>query len=295
MPAPQVLQAAQVPGRLRPVRLKASGVVMPRSRFRRCQPAGTGRPRVVGRHNKVVRVAHTVCIVRAGLAACVCGLLAVSPPIASGQIQDTGLWLGGFSQGGFQLPALEDTAARWWFDANVRYLGDDFELFQTVIRPGLGYQLNEEQSVWLGYAWIGEDIPDLRFHENRMWEQWLLTQNWGDTNVVIRSRLEQRWVSLGTQAGWRFRQMVRVQRPVAGNPDLLWVAWDEVFFHLNDTDWGARTGYNQNRLFIGLGRRPRPSSRRRTEVGYLYQQINVAEDGADLSNHILSINIFYNP
>ena len=245
--------------------------------------------------NLATRVTRKAIPTEAWLAACVFVLAALSPLIARGQIQDTGLWLGGFSQGGFQLPALEDTDARWWFDANIRYLGDDFELFQTVIRPGIGYQLNDEQSVWLGYAWIGEEIPELRFHENRLWEQWLLTRDWGDVTAVLRSRLEQRWVSLGDQAGWRYRQMVRVQKPVTGNPNLLWVAWDEIFFHLNDTDWGARTGYNQNRLFIGLGRKPRPSSRRRTEIGYLYQQINVAEDGADLSNHILSINIFYNP
>jgi hypothetical protein len=241
-------------------------------------------------------VTHKAPHTRVGLAACaIAALLVVTPTVARGQIQDTGLWLGGFAQGPFQRTALEDTDMRWWFDGNIRYFGDDFELFQTVIRPGIGYQLDDEQSVWLGYAWIGEDIPDLQFHENRMWEQWQLTQDWGDVRALFRSRLEQRWVSLGTQAGWRYRQMVRFQKPVASNPNLLWVAWDEVFFHLNDTDWGARTGYNQNRLFIGLGRIPQRSSRRRVEIGYLYQQINVPEDGADLSNHILSINVFYSP
>lgn len=211
-----------------------------------------------------------------------------------GQIQDAGLWLGAFAQGEFSAPALRDKNARWWFDANTRFLGESYPLLQTVLRPGIGRQLNDEQSIWAGYAWIGESIPGLDFHENRIWEQWSLTQDYGDTTVLFRSRLEQRFVSVGNDAGWRFRQMIRLQRPFRGNDKLLWVAWDEIFFHLNNTDWGARTGYNQNRVFVGIGREPRFTGRRRTEIGYLYQQINVPEDGADLSNHILSVNIFLN-
>jgi len=211
-----------------------------------------------------------------------------------GQIQDAGLWLGAFAQGEFSSPALRDKNARWWFDANTRFLGESYPLLQSVLRPGIGRQLNDEQSIWAGYAWIGESIPGLDFHENRIWEQWSLTQDYGDTTVLFRSRLEQRFVSVGNDAGWRFRQMIRLQRPLRGNDKLLWVAWDEIFFHLNNTDWGARTGYNQNRVFVGIGREPRFTGRRRTEIGYLYQQINVPEDGADLSNHILSVNIFLN-
>ena len=238
---------------------------------------------------------RTHCLLTIGILAVSCVLAPVLESPAHGQIQDTGLWLGAFSQGQFNFKDLEDARTRWWFDGNARFLGDDFELFQGVVRPGLGYQLNEEQTAWVGYAWIGESLPDLTFHENRIWEQWTLTRERGDMTIQLRSRLEQRFVSLGDDVGWRFRQMLRLQKPIERYPNLLWVAWDEIFFHLNDTDWGARTGYNQNRLFIGLGRTPPTRSIRRTEIGYLYQQIQVAEDGADLSNHILSINFFLSP
>jgi len=238
---------------------------------------------------------RTHCLLTIGILAVSCVLAPVLESPAHGQIQDTGLWLGAFSQGQLNFKDLEDARTRWWFDGNARFLGDDFELFHGVVRPGLGYQLNEEQTAWVGYAWIGESLPDLTFHENRIWEQWTLTRERGDMTIQLRSRLEQRFVSLGDDVGWRFRQMLRLQKPIERYPNLLWVAWDEIFFHLNDTDWGARTGYNQNRLFIGLGRTPPTRSSRRTEIGYLYQQIQVAEDGADLSNHILSINFFLSP
>ncbi|HBK73086.1 MAG TPA: DUF2490 domain-containing protein, partial [Planctomycetaceae bacterium] len=106
---------------------------------------------------------------------------------------------------------------------------------------------------------------------------------------------EQRFVSAGAQVGWRFRQLVRAQKPLEHHSDLLWVAWDEIFLHLRDTDWGAVTGYNQNRVFVGMGRIPNKRSPWRTEIGYLYQQIDIPEDGADLNNHILSVNFYFNP
>jgi hypothetical protein len=238
---------------------------------------------------------RTRCLHAISMLAVSCVLASIFESPAHGQIQDAGLWLGTFSQGQFNPKGLEDARTRWWFDGNARFLGDDFELFQGVVRPGLGYQLTEEQTAWMGYAWIGESLPDLTFHENRIWEQWSLARDHGDVTIQLRSRLEQRFVSLGDDVGWRYRQMVRLQKPIDRYPNLLWVAWDEVFFHLNDTDWGARTGYNQNRLFVGIGRTPPLRSSRRTEIGYLYQQIQVAEDGADLSNHILSINFFFSP
>ena len=208
-------------------------------------------------------------------------------------IQDGGVWLAAFSQGEIQRSFLSRHDGLWWFDAHTRYVGDAFEFLQSIVRPGIGWQLSDDQSVWVGYAWIGERIPGLDFHENRFWQQWIFNREFGDVSAVFRSRLEQRFVSVGAQAGWRFRQMIRFQKPVAKNPRLLWVAWDEIFYHLRDTDWGARTGYNQNRIFVGLGRTASSNSRRRTEIGYLYQQIEIPEDGADLSNHILSINVFF--
>ena len=159
---------------------------------------------------------RTHCLLTIGILAVSCVLAPVLESPAHGQIQDTGLWLGAFSQGQFNFKDLEDARTRWWFDGNARFLGDDFELFQGVVRPGLGYQLNEEQTAWVGYAWIGESLPDLTFHENRIWEQWTLTRERGDMTIQLRSRLEQRFVSLGDDVGWRFRQMLRLQSRSSG-------------------------------------------------------------------------------
>ena len=83
-----------------------------------------------------------------------------------------------------------------------------------------------------------------------------------------------------------------MRRDVPGSDRLTLVAWDEVFIHLNSTDFGARSGFNQNRVFVGFGFKWDPTTpTSRVEIGYLNQYINI---GAcpDRSNHILAVNFF---
>ncbi|MEK6248661.1 MAG: DUF2490 domain-containing protein [Planctomycetales bacterium] len=99
----------------------------------------------------------------------------------------------------------------------------------------------------------------------------------------------------GMNMGLRFRQFVKLWRTFACDSHLSLVSWDVLFIHLTDTDWRARAGFNQNRLFVGVGWDPDPNERWRTEIGYLYQEINVLGVGNNISNHILSINFFRAP
>ena len=110
----------------------------------------------------------------------------------------------------------------------------------------------------------------------------------------FRSRLEQRFLETGDDMGWRFRQLIRLQKECWSCPPVMLVAWDEAFIHLNTTDWGAETGFDQNRLFVGFGLKRDPESHWRIEIGYLNQYID--RSGApDLSNHILSFNLYRSP
>ena len=114
----------------------------------------------------------------------------------------------------------------------------------------------------------------------------------GDWLFQHRSRLEQRWVETGDNVGLRWRQLARAQRVLSHCPQWSFVLWDEVFFALNDTDWGANAGLDQNRTFIGLGYKRCPHAAVRTEIGYLNQFVN-SQGGVDQMNHILSINFFF--
>ena len=210
-------------------------------------------------------------------------------------VDDAGLWWAFFGQGDLHDEECTDLPLKWWFDGHARFLDDADGFNQSIVRPGVGVSLGERSAIWAGYGWIRTSpLTGSDFDEHRIWQQW----TWSDTHepitFALRSRLEQRLIETGDDTGWRFRQLVRAQHNLPRFPRLILVAWDELFVHLNDTDWGAERGFNQNRVFVGLGVKcDRPSSLR-TEVGYLNQTIKVS-GGANRSHHILSVNIYFSP
>jgi hypothetical protein len=225
------------------------------------------------------------------IAAGILALLALAPAgAAQGLDQDLGIWTAFAGQGSLRSGG-EKTRWRWWFDAHARFQhqSDGFE--QSIVRPGLGYDLSPEATAWLGYAWIVTD-PEAggSFDEHRVWQQ--LT--WGRTidagAVFSRTRLEQRWLETGDDVGWRLRQFLRLARPVSEGSHLAWRFWDEGFFDLNDTDWGAHSGFAQNRLFAGLGWTFEDAEHLTLEFGYLNQLI-YRRSADDSMNHVLALTL----
>ncbi len=79
-----------------------------------------------------------------------------------------------------------------------------------------------------------------------------------------------------------------MSQPLAFQSRLRLVAYDEIFIAFNDTDWGAQSGFDQNRLFAGLGWQFQKGIN--VEAGYLNQFVR--RRGRDnLMNHILSLNL----
>ena len=75
----------------------------------------------------------------------------------------------------------------------------------------------------------------------------------GTPLLISRTRLEQRMLEGRDDTGWRLRQFVRVQVPIARQGTVQAVAFTEGFFNLNSTSWGARDGVDQWRTFVGVG------------------------------------------
>ena len=201
---------------------------------------------------------------------------------------DGGAWLALFSQGD-----VGESRFRWWFDGHARFLDDTDGFNQSIVRPGFGYALTDHAAVWAGYGWIRTSPlvgPD--FDEDRVWQQLTWSRRHEALTLALRSRLEQRFIETGSDTGWRIRQLVRLQHGLPASQHFTLVAWDELFIHLNDTDWGAESGFNQNRVFVGLGWTPGPKAKWRTEIGYLNQFIRRKSAG-DRYNHILSVNWFW--
>lgn len=221
-------------------------------------------------------------------------LLLVGPKLAHSQVvNDSGTWLALFANG--DIRSAHTDRWKWWFDGHARFFDDTNGFGQSIVRPGIGYRLGESATVWAGYGWIATSpaaVPT--FDEHRVWQQITWSNDLCDTSLGYRSRLEQRFLETGSDTGWRFRQLVAARRPFAQAPNLTFVLWDEVFLNFNDTDWGADGGFDQNRVFVGLGFKFKSDSPVRIETGYLNQYVG-RPGRDDLSNHLVSVNLYWSP
>lgn len=198
--------------------------------------------------------------------------------------EDGVIWFNVNVQGKLPLENLN-----WYAELQPRWREEGESVDSLILRPGVFYKLSAKSSIWAGYANV-KNYPAGRskFEEDRLWQQFL--HNFDPiqgVNLQSRTRLEQRRLDTGSDTGYRLRQLIRVTKPLAGYSNILLVAWDELFLHLNDADWGARKGYDQNRLFFGASLAIKPNAL--LEIGYLNQYVNARGD--DRMNHVLSTTI----
>ncbi len=214
--------------------------------------------------------------------------LASAGPAAAQTTQDTQLWLNTTlfgSHGDFV----------YFAEVQPRFGSDISRLDQLILRPAVGWKLNDALTVYQGYARV-ENTPAgaPSFSENRSFQQlsWEIGE-FAKFKLSSRTRFEQRWQSDGRDVGFRFREMLRASHPIFDEASgLRAVGWSEVFVALNDTDWGAQAGFDQIRTFVGLEipLQDKAQGKSTVEVGYLNQTVNAPAARVEI-NHILSLNL----
>lgn len=206
-------------------------------------------------------------------------------PVSQAAADDFQLWTAVSAKG----PLNEDGRFLVWFDGHARFRNDAGDLGVSILRPGLGWRLNRDLSLWAGYARV-VSRQDIRadVEEHRLWQQatYKVGEALGGT-VTGRTRLEQRFIDGGGDTGWRMRQSFRYSRPLSGAP-LSAVVSNETFLALNDTDWGAANGYDQSRNFIGLNYKA--TDHLAVEGGYMLNHISRA-NASDAFNHVVSVSL----
>jgi hypothetical protein len=221
-----------------------------------------------------------------------CLLLGLADRVDAQQSDDSGIWLGGFANGRLP-PSVNNDQGSWrlWMDVQARF-GDDASRFsQGVLRPGIGYALGRGWTVWGGYAYIRTEPPysTSTTTEHRIWEQAIWSGAIGATALSSRTRMEQRFVSTGSETGWRLREFVKVARPMASRTIWSVVVSDEYFLNVNSTDFGATAGPDRNRFFVGPGVKLGKTA---LEIGYL-NQYTFRSNGPDKIDHLLAANLFW--
>jgi hypothetical protein len=188
-------------------------------------------------------------------------------------------------------PVARGSRLLGWFDGHARFREDGDTLDVSLLRPGLGWRVGPKLDLWVGYARIETQRAGDDLEEDRAWQQASYpVATWAGGSLSGRTRLEQRFRDTGDDTGWRLRQFFRYARPLASHAHFGLLASTEVFYGLNEADWGQRSGFDQNRALLGGYYQPSP--RWRVEAGYMHQYIRVAGPRPDLTHHNLSVAVF---
>ncbi|MGE7414624.1 DUF2490 domain-containing protein [Methylobacterium tarhaniae] len=164
-------------------------------------------------------------------------------------------------------------------------------LDQLIVRPAIGWKISDSVTVYQGYARV-ENTPlgQRAFSEDRSFQQvgWEIG-TFERVKLSSRTRFEQRFQTNGRDTGFRLRQMLRAAMPLTEEKrGVAAVAWTEAFVALNDTDWGARAGFDRIRTFVGLELPLQGPST--LEVGYMNQTVHAPASRVTM-DHIISVNV----
>jgi hypothetical protein len=172
-----------------------------------------------------------------------------------------------------------------YFNAGYRQI-DDTTWRQWVVRPGVTVDLSPSTELSLTYGYFkanpnGFRVDTYAVPEHRVHQQVTYRHGMGRLTARHRVRNEQRWI--GTEylgeapRTWRFQERVRymfrtdipLKRAGGERPALFLSVHDEVGFRFG---YRGRSNFDQNRLYGGMGYRPRPSTL--IEFGAFLQRFN---------------------
>lgn len=193
------------------------------------------------------------------------------------------------------LEASVTDRTRVFLEAQPR-IADNIRRFdQLILRGGLGRVLipqgprRPEVIVWQGYAWTPSFQPKFS-DEHRLWQQLQLRHKLGKRlSLDHRTRLEEQFIEDTAPVTFRVRH--RLQGVYGLGRDKTWslVASNEVFANLNNVEPDNPSGFDQNRLFVGVRRRV--SKNANLEVGYTWLYVNRSSPSEDRTSHIMTVNL----
>jgi hypothetical protein len=170
--------------------------------------------------------------------------------------------------------------------SEVRFTDDVSHYEETNLKPAVHFVLAPRVKLTLGYHLTSKNNgPD----EHRVWEQVAAARSFARLDLGLRGRLEQRFFNNLSGTIVRSRYRLKAVHPLWSSR---WyaVGSEEVFVNLNGVGAGPVSGFEQNRLFGGVG--VRLGQRVRVETGYMWRH-SEKRDAPDESDHILQLKFFF--
>lgn len=214
------------------------------------------------------------------IAATAASPLAMLGAPAAAQENDFNVWAAQV----INIEASEEVRIR--LEAQERFTDDASRLGQLLLRPAVGYQVNDGVSVYAGYAYVLTDPEGPgQSNEHRFFQEVNLRLLKTDTvTITSRNRLEQRTLEEASGTAWRYRNQIALRAKISDKNNL--VIYTEPFIGINETGF-QRDGVGVWRNFVGVS--VPLGEKFSLTPGYLNQY--VVRTGEDLTQHIANVSI----
>lgn len=176
-----------------------------------------------------------------------------------------------------------------YMEAQPRLGDDSSRLERLLIRPAMGYNINPNIALFLGYAWtptfMNNQYQENFRNENRIWQQILVKDSRWGLDWQHRIRQEQRIIEDAGGPSNRTRYLLRGSYALSDSGQYGLTGYNEIFVTLNSQHNGPQGGFDRDRFFFGPYFKQGPG---RYEIGYLgeyAQRFN--QDGGRMINAIM--------
>jgi hypothetical protein len=179
--------------------------------------------------------------------------------------------------------------SKWSFSlwSQIRFNDDIGRFNWLLINPSAHYKLKDGWKVGFGYQYIVKN----KSHDEQMpWQEISLSTKF-DNRLVVgnRLRLEERMINDISGVIFRARYRVNASYPLGGSGYYL-TGSEALWVNLNQQSSGPTSGFDQNRLFGGIG--THVGNHWRMEAGYQWRYKDNG-GGESNSDHILMLQFFY--
>jgi hypothetical protein len=212
--------------------------------------------------------------------------------MADDLLQDGGSWLQIVGEGSLKAvdPKLEK--GRIWLEGQSRFDDDWKHWYQGMVRAAVGYSLSDRATIWAGYTWLPtQNVGKDYISQQDVWPAFRYVLPTDIGTFTFRTMVESNFLQ-GDDVRFRPRQMLRFMHPLDFEPRLSLIAWDEFFIRVNSTKSGGQSGFDQNRVFAGLGWSFNQSFR--AEAGYLNQYLDDATHTDNTMHHLIMGSLYIN-
>lgn len=184
-------------------------------------------------------------------------------------------------------PVSAQSSYGFYLEYQSRHSEAQERVYQTFIRPAFYRKLNDHESVWIGFLSLRK--YDFSETEERLWQQYSYTDQWSNLKYGVRLRQEQRFYKeTQDDKAVQHKTRLQVRASGAGEWKIKPLLWDELHWNWNTSPGRSASGYDQNRLFVGLTTEVAPSTF--LDLGYLNQNVNRIS-GETLVAHCVSATL----